>query len=98
MGDKRGVCGVVGPDDREAGPVEPGPEQTGPSSGHEGQSLGKEKGPGGPGLVPSDGRRQEGRTEAPGSGDTEVRTRVCTHLLRRASQSWGGRPCSSFSR
>lgn len=36
----------AGPEDREAGPVEPGTEQTGPSSGLEGQSLGKGKGRG----------------------------------------------------
>lgn len=55
------------------------------------------EGPRGPGLVPGDRRCQEGSTEAPGSGEMEAKTRVCTQLLKRASQSWGGRPCSSFS-
>lgn len=62
MGDKRGVCGVVGPEDREAGPMEPGPEQTGPSSGHEGHSLGMETGLGAQDWFPvSGGARKAGQ-------------------------------------
>ena len=59
----------AGPEDREAGPVERGTEP------------GKGEGTRGPGLVPSDGRFQEGRREAPGSGETGRRELGCAHTF-----------------